>query len=120
MSQTPPTNAARTREINEMTRYAMWSVFRTDPARLPEDRAAAGEELAGVAGGGVAHVGAERGGGLQVALGRRRGERAEDARRVDDDRQAGGDEGLVGGIAGAVVGAVAAELGAKIVGEAGD
>jgi hydrogen peroxide-dependent heme synthase len=25
-----PSNAARTREINEMTRYTMWSVFRLD------------------------------------------------------------------------------------------
>jgi len=35
-------------ELNSTLRYAMWSVFRTDPARLPEDRAALGEELAGV------------------------------------------------------------------------
>ena len=35
-------------ELNSTVRYAMWSVFRTDPARLPEDRAALGEELAGV------------------------------------------------------------------------
>ena len=30
MSETPQTNAARTREINEMVRYTMWSVFRLD------------------------------------------------------------------------------------------
>ena len=35
-------------ELNSTLRYAMWSVFRTDPARLPEDRAALGDELAGV------------------------------------------------------------------------
>src|ERR1043165_5980248 len=30
MSETPQTKAARIREINEMTRYTMWSVFRLE------------------------------------------------------------------------------------------
>ena len=33
-------------ELNSTLRYAMWSVFRTDQARLPDDRRAAAEEFA--------------------------------------------------------------------------
>ncbi|MDT7743527.1 MAG: hypothetical protein QOE59_2605, partial [Actinomycetota bacterium] len=32
--------------LNSTLRYAMWSVFRTDQARLPDDRRAAAEEFA--------------------------------------------------------------------------
>ena len=34
--------------LNATVHYTMWSVFRTDPVRLPEDRAALGEEFASV------------------------------------------------------------------------
>ncbi|MDV6013364.1 hydrogen peroxide-dependent heme synthase [Haloechinothrix sp. LS1_15] len=36
------TNAARIRELNETIRYTMWSVFRADPDRMPDDRVTAG------------------------------------------------------------------------------
>ncbi len=35
-------------ELNSTLRYAMWSVFRTEPARLPADRGGAAEEFAAV------------------------------------------------------------------------
>lgn len=38
------TNAAQIRELNETIRYTMWSVFRADQARLPEDRHTAGTQ----------------------------------------------------------------------------
>ncbi|SNR52236.1 chlorite dismutase [Haloechinothrix alba] len=39
---TGETNAARIRELNDTIRYTMWSVFRADPDRLPDDRDQAG------------------------------------------------------------------------------
>ncbi|MQA09073.1 MAG: hypothetical protein GEU98_11115 [Pseudonocardiaceae bacterium] len=56
MADTNP-NAARIRVLNETIRYTMWSVFRSEPGRLPDDRGPAateaGEYLDALAGKGV-------------------------------------------------------------------
>jgi peroxiredoxin len=38
------TNAARIRELNDAIRYTMWSVFRAEPGRLPDERGPAADE----------------------------------------------------------------------------